>query len=68
MENMCKNFKQNNLHSWRNYFPKEFIIVLEESIKAMQLIEKKLNAKIISLSDQNQTDLDTFCNSPTQSW
>jgi len=58
MEYMCKNLKQNILRSWSNYFPKEFIIVMEESIKAMQLIEKKLNGRIITLSGQSWTELD----------
>jgi len=58
MEYMHKNLKQNKLCSWSNYFPKEFIILMKESIKAMQLIEKKLNGRIITLSGQSQTELD----------
>jgi len=58
MEYLCKNLKQNKLCSWSNYFPKEFIIVLEEIIKARQLIEKKLNGRITSLTVQSHTELD----------
>jgi len=57
-EYLQKYFKQNNLCSWSNYFPKEFIIVLEESVKARQLIEMKLNGRIMTLSVESCMELD----------
>ena len=59
-EYLRKYGKQNNIRSWSNYFPKELIMVVEESVKARQLIEKKLNGRIMSLSVKSCAELDVL--------